>query len=145
MKDRATLSIPSHPRYLCMVRDLTVRMAGMSGLGDDHIEDIRLAVDEACSNVIKHAYGGDTTRKIVVKFITGRDEFGVVIEDTGVKADPAAIRGRDLDDVRPGGLGVHFIRRTFDVVEFDPEKKRGNRLTLKKYLKRGHEDRHNHK
>jgi anti-sigma regulatory factor (Ser/Thr protein kinase) len=126
----AMVSIPSHPRYLCVIRDAAVRMARIAGIGEARIEDIRLAVDEACSNVIKHAYGGDTTGKIVVKFRKRKDGFEVVIEDDGMKTDLAAVHGRDLDDVRPGGLGVHFIRRTFDEVSFDPDKKRGNRLRL---------------
>ena len=130
MTDEAILEIPSHPQYLCMVRDVTVRMAGMAGIGETKVEEIRIAVDEACSNVIKHAYRGDTTKRIVVKFRNSPEGFEVVIEDDGIKADPSAIRGRDLDDLKPGGLGVHFIRRTFDSVSFDPEKKQGNRLRL---------------
>jgi serine/threonine-protein kinase RsbW len=130
VREEAMLSIPSHPQYLSMVRDVAVRMARIAGIGEDRIEDIRLAVDEACSNVIKHAYGGDTTAKIVVKFRKRKDGLEVVIEDDGVKADPSAVRGRDLDDVKPGGLGVHFIRKTFDRVSFDPSRKQGNRLRL---------------
>ncbi len=130
VREEAMISIPSHPQYLCVIRDVAVRMARIAGIGDGRIEDIRLAVDEACSNVIKHAYGGDTAGRIVVKFRKRKDGFEVVIEDDGMKADLSAMHGRDLDDVKPGGLGVHFIRRTFDEVSFDPDKKRGNRLRL---------------
>lgn len=135
MKDRVRLELPSHPQYLCLVRDLMVRMGRIAGIADEEVEDLKLAVDEACSNVIKHAYKGDTTKRIVVQFRTIPGGLEVIIEDNGLKSDPAVIRGRDLDDVKPGGLGVHFIRRTFDRVEFDPGKLAGNRLRLTKYLK----------
>lgn len=140
MKDRVRLELPSHPQYLCLVRDLTVRMGRITNITEEEIEDLKLAVDEACSNVIKHAYKGDTTKRIVVQFRTGPGELEVIIEDNGLKADPAVIHGRDLEDVKPGGLGVHFIRRTFDRVEFDPKKQAGNRLRLTKYLKTKYEN-----
>jgi anti-sigma regulatory factor (Ser/Thr protein kinase) len=134
MKDRIAFTLPSHPKYLCMVRDLTVRMGKIAGIAEEEVEEIKLAVDEACSNVIKHAYKGDTTKRIVVQFRISRKGFEVVIDDSGLKADPAAVRGRDLDDLKPGGLGVHFIRRTFDIVEFDLRKQTGNRLRLIKNI-----------
>ena len=99
------------------------------------IGDIRLAIDEACSNVIKHAYKGDVSRKIIIKYTIRPDKFHVVIEDNGLTARRKALKGRDLDDIRPGGLGIHFIKRVFDVFELDEKKKKGNRLILVKYLK----------
>lgn len=141
MKDSVTMAIPSHPKYLSMVRDVVVRMAAMNGVSDKTTEELKLAVDEACSNVIKHAYHGNTGRKIVVTFNVTPKKFMVVIEDDGIKADQASVEGRSLTDVRPGGLGVHFIRKTFDVFEFDQKKRRGNRLSLIRYLEDKHENR----
>jgi serine/threonine-protein kinase RsbW len=45
------------------------------------------------------------------------------------------MKGRNLEDVRPGGLGIHLINRVFDIFEFDEKKKKGNRLKLVKYIK----------
>jgi len=134
MKDSVTVTIPSHSKYLSMVRSIAEKMCRICGMADSETEDVKLAVDEACCNVIKHAYKGDTTNKIVVKFRAVRKGFEVIIEDSGLKADPAFIKGRDLDDVRPGGLGVHLIKRAFDVFEFDERKKTGNRLVLRRQL-----------
>lgn len=134
MKDSTVLSIISHPKYLSVVRDVTARIGKVYNVPETDIEHIKLAVDEACSNVIKYAYRGDTTRKILIKFRIRRKGFEVVIEDSGVKAQPELIEGRSLSDVRPGGLGVHLIRRAFDVVAFDDRKKKGNRLVMVKYL-----------
>jgi len=130
MKNSVTLKIQSHPRYLSMIRDVTVRFCIICGLDEETIGKIKLAVDEACSNVIKHAYHGDTSKEIVVKYSFRQKKISIIIEDSGEKADLEKIRGRDLDDVRPGGLGMHFIRRVFDLVEFDAKKVKGNRLLL---------------
>lgn len=134
MKDCALITVPSNPKYLSVVRSVTTRMGELSGMSTQLIDDIKLAVDEACANVIKHAYKGDTGKKIVVKFRIRRKAFEVVIEDSGIKAQPELIRGRNLDDVRPGGLGIHFITRVFDVFAFDEKKKKGNRLRLIKHV-----------
>jgi len=132
MKPAVTLRVKSHPSYLCLIRDVTTRFCLTCGLDEETTGKIKLAVDEACSNVIKHAYHGDTSKEIIVKYNLSRKMFSIIIEDSGEKADPEKIRGRDLEDVRPGGLGIHFIRRVFDRVEFDPKKKKGNRLLLMK-------------
>jgi serine/threonine-protein kinase RsbW len=140
MKDFAVITVPSNPKYLTVIRSVTASMAEMCGMADQAVEDIKLAVDEACSNVIKHAYRGDTGQRIVVKFIL-RNGFEVVIEDNGIRVDPQRIHGRSLDDVRPGGLGIHLIRRVFDVFAFDERKKKGNRLRLIRRRREGNEDR----
>ncbi|RJQ44431.1 MAG: ATP-binding protein [Nitrospiraceae bacterium] len=141
MKDSTIITIPSHPKYLSVVRAVSVKMTELHGLSAAEAEDIKLAVDEACSNVIKHAYEGDTGKRIVVRFRFTKSKLEVVIEDSG-KMHPEYIAGRNLDDVRPGGLGVHLIRRAFDVVAFDEKKKKGNRLILTRYTKNRekHED-----
>jgi serine/threonine-protein kinase RsbW len=61
--------------------------------------------------------------------------FEVLIEDQGVKAQPESIEGRNLYDIRPGGLGVHLIKRAFDIVQFDQRKRKGNRLRLIRFKK----------
>jgi serine/threonine-protein kinase RsbW len=134
IKDEVAITVPSHPKYLSLVRAVTVMMGIQNKIEDTVIDHMEHAVDEACSNVIKHAYAGDPNKQIVVTLRISPEAFEVIIEDSGRKADVASIRGRGLDDIRPGGLGVHLIKRACDVVEFDEKKKRGNRLRLVKYL-----------
>lgn len=134
MKDSVTITIPSHPKYLSIVRSVTVKMAQIYEITEPLTEDMKLAVDEACANVIKHAYRGDRTKKIVLKYKITKKSFNVIIEDNGVKAQTDLIKGRNLDDIRPGGLGIHFIKRVFDVFQFDEKKKKGNRLILIKSM-----------
>lgn len=140
MKDSAIVTIPSNPKYLSVIRAVTATMGEIYGMADGVIEEVKLAVDEACSNVIRHAYRGDTRQRIVVKFILKKG-FEVVIEDSGIKAHPEFIEGRNLNDVRPGGLGIHLIKRAFDVFAFDEKKKRGNRLRLIRLREGNYEDR----
>ena len=139
MKTAVTLRVQADPRYLSLVRDTTARFCMTSGLDEELAGRIKLAVDEACSNVIKYAYRGDRSKGIVVKYGCSKTKITIIIEDMGEKADPERVRGRDLDDVRPGGLGMHFIRRVFDRVEFDPGKAKGNRLILMKQLRETNE------
>ncbi len=135
MKDTLNLSIPSHPKYLSIVRTVTGKMGQLYEINEATTEDIKLAVDEACTNVIKHAYSGDTSKKIVLKYKVTQKSFKVIIEDTGIKTQKDLLKGRSLSDIRPGGLGIHFIKRVFDVFEFDEKKKNGNRLILVKHMK----------
>jgi serine/threonine-protein kinase RsbW len=130
MKDSAVIKVQSDPKYLSVVRALTTKMGELYGMSDTAIEDVKLAVDEACSNVIKHAYGGNTSGNILIKFRMTQKGFEVLIEDNGLKVPTESIEGRNLDDIRPGGLGVHLIKRAFDIFAFDQRKKKGNRLRL---------------
>jgi len=116
-----------------VVRAVTAKMVELCGMSHAVIEDVKLAVDEACSNVIKHAYGGDPGQTIIVRFRITEKGFEVLIEDRGLKARPELVKGRSLDDVRPGGLGIHLIKRAFDVVVFDEKRKKGNRLRLVRF------------
>jgi anti-sigma regulatory factor (Ser/Thr protein kinase) len=135
MKDLVLIKVQSDPKYLSVIRSVTAKMGELYGLSESATEDVKLAVDEACSNVIKHAYGGDTYQSILVRYKMTKKGFEVLIEDNGVKVQPESIEGRSLDDVRPGGLGVHLIKRTFDIFQFDRRKRKGNRLRLVRFTK----------
>lgn len=140
MKDAAVITIPSHPKYLGVVRSVTAKMGELFALRPDEIEDVKRAVDEACSNVIKYACEGRPGQTIVITYRFVPEGFEVIIEDTGIKAQPETIQGRSLDDVRPGGLGVHLINKAFDIVSFDESMTAGNRLRLVRF-RRKEEDR----
>jgi anti-sigma regulatory factor (Ser/Thr protein kinase) len=134
MKEHVSLNIPSHPKFLSLVRDVAVRMGKLSGMTEAGIEEVKLAVDEACANVIKHAYKGDTGKRILIRFKILKKGFEVVIEDGGLKPKIELLKGRSLDDIRPGGLGIHLIKKAFQVYEFDERKVKGNRLRLFRHL-----------
>jgi len=93
-----------------------------------------LALDEACTNIIRYAYGGCTKRMIRLSLEKGRHGIRCTLRDYGKSCDPATIRGRDLTDFRPGGLGVRILHCAFDTVVFEPQP-RGTLLTLAKARK----------
>ncbi len=127
-----TLTVPSQPKFLYIVRSALYPLAVDAGFAKKEARQIVLAVDEACSNVIRYAYNGDPGGSIVVTMTSETDRFIVRLRDFGKKADPARIAPRDLADVRPGGLGTHFISTVFDEVRYDTSPAEGTELTLEK-------------
>jgi len=131
-----TLTVPSQPKYLYVIRSALYPMVIEAGFAKKETRRIVLAVDEACSNIIKHAYGGDPGGTIAVTVEDGRDRFSVKLRDRGRKVDPSTIAPRDLADVRPGGLGAHFMKTVFDAVSYDTSQGEGTLLTLVKKKQR---------
>jgi len=130
------LEVRSHPRYLRLIRNATYDIALICGFTEDEAKDLRLVIDEACTNVIKHSYQYDYSKPIILNFFLYDDRFEMLIEDCGTKVSPSQIRPRDIDKVRPGGLGVYIIKKLMDVMEYDPTGKDGPRLRLVKYKKK---------
>ncbi len=129
------LSFRSAPDRLKMVRAGVIAAASACGFDNDDAADIALAVDEACANVIVHAYGCRGDADIVLEIYRLRGGIRLRVRDFGppVKAD--AIRPRPLDAVKPGGLGTHFIREIMDEARFERAADgRGNVLDLTKRI-----------
>jgi anti-sigma regulatory factor (Ser/Thr protein kinase) len=89
-----------------------------------------LGLDEACTNIIRHAYGCNG-KPVRLEMESRRDRVRFILRDYGRSCDPRRIRSRELSDVRPGGVGVHIIRQVFDNVKYEPCR-RGTRLVLEK-------------
>ena len=131
-KDVVTLIVPSHPKYLCVVRSAIYPLVIEAGFPKKDARRIVLAVDEACSNIIKYAYEGDYTRTYSLDITVEAGRLAVELKDSGKKPDLSKIAPRKLDEVRPGGLGTHFIAAVFDRVEYDTSRGAGTVLTLVK-------------
>jgi anti-sigma regulatory factor (Ser/Thr protein kinase) len=110
------------------------------GFAEPEIRSVTRAVDEALTNIMRHSYGGALDRRIEMSCLrlpkrraVHGEGFEIRLVDYGPKIDPAKLRGRPLDEIKPGGLGLHFIRQSMDIVEF--RRTRGaNVLRLVKYL-----------
>lgn len=132
------MQIVSKPIYLCMIR--AAIGAGLDRLGLDEAESgkVMLAVDEAVTNIMRHGYDNAEDKPIWLRYrpatVKGRQGFVIVIEDVAKQVEPEVIRGRDLEDVRPGGLGVHIIRQVMDEVEYTKRDGAGMRLYMAKAL-----------
>jgi len=97
--------------------------------------DVVMAIDEACQNVIRHAYGEEQEGEIVLQIERSGDELVFSLMDFAPRIDPAKVRPRSLDDVRPGGLGTHLIQEVMDSAEFvDPPHGFGNLLRMVKRI-----------
>lgn len=129
------VTIPSSPDALGKLRSQVEHTASLAGFDAHGCGLIALAVDEALSNVIRHGYLGRADGTIELS-VTPTQPPGVtvVIEDRGRTVDPATIQGRDLEDVRPGGLGVHLMREIMDSCQWQPREGGGMRLTMCKAL-----------
>jgi serine/threonine-protein kinase RsbW len=121
-KPALLLSLPSETAYLGLVRELTKRMAELAGFTETLAERLALAVDEATTNVIEHAYKGAPDREIELRFEDRGADFRVEIVDTGQMVDPRAVPRVDLErfvsERRTGGLGVHLMEKIMDSVTF---------------------------
>jgi len=106
-----------------------------SGLAGEALHDVVLALDEACQNVIRHAYGGEDRGDIVIDIQREGEGLLFLVRDFAPRIDPSRVRPRRLDDVRPGGLGTHFIRETMDEVVYQPlSEGDGNLLRMHKKI-----------
>ena len=123
----------SDPRLLPVVRSAVSELAGVCGFEDGQCRSITLAVDEALSNVIRHAYKNRCDQEIELNCQAQSDCLEFTFVDCGEAADPSRFCAQPLDEAALGGRGTHLIRQIMDEVCYEriPE---GNRLSLKKYL-----------
>ena len=130
------LEMFSQPRFLAATRALVGSIAQRIGFNEFQCGQISLAVDEALCNVITHGYDRRDDGKLWMNLwpLDNPPGIKVVIEDLARQVDPGSIQPRDLDDVRPGGLGVHIIREIMDKVTYERRRERGMRLTMIKHV-----------
>ena len=132
VNDSVRMTVPSDPKYLPIVRAIAEEGAAIVGFEDEDRHNIVLAVTEALTNVIRHAYQGDCGKRIDLLLQTDGDRFHLEITDYGEFVDPKQIASRPLDEVRPGGLGVYLMKTTMDAVEYTKNTHGGTTLTMVK-------------
>lgn len=137
--DKGVLAVQSflgETTQLKLIRQFIQRVAFRAGVPSEWAQDLVLAADEACQNIIRHGYKNHKGQiEITLKRIGKGLELQLVDFAEPVKEDEC--QGRDLDDVRPGGLGTHFIYALTDRVRrLKPPTGAGNRLVLTKYFER---------
>ena len=129
------LRTPARPRELKRIRDAVRKTVTAAGCGEACTVDIVMAVDEACQNIIRHAYGKDRDGEIVLEIEQQGEDLIFSLVDFAPPIDPARVKPRDLDDVRPGGLGTHLIQRVMDSADFiEPPPGCGNLLRMVKRI-----------
>lgn len=129
------LRVTAKANRLRLIRNAVRETAAFCGFSETDTGDIVLAVDEACQNVIRHAYGHEGEGDISIEFRYRPDAMILLIRDFADPVDISKIKPRDLDDLRPGGLGTHLIGEVMDEVDFlPPPIDGGNLLRLVKKI-----------
>ena len=117
-----TITIPSATRYLEDVRRFIKKHAVRASFPASTVQALQLAVDEACANVIEHAYGGKESNTIDVDVVVKADRLVVRIRDEGLPFIDAEYREPDIFEYasrkKSGGFGVHLMRKLADQVEY---------------------------
>lgn len=128
------LTVEGYFKNLAGIDDFVSEAAKQAGLADRAVYAVKMAVDEACTNIIEHAYGGEGRGQIRLVYHIQGDGLKIVIYDQGEPFAPTHVPELDieapLEARQSGGMGIFFIRRLMDQVEFTFGTPEGNRLTL---------------
>ncbi len=128
------LDLNARPDLLCVVRSTIDAWCHRAGIDRTRADRICLAVDEAVTNIMRHAYDNGPGR---IRMRCTRDTHDkqpmllIQLEDDGLQVPLDTIRPRDLDDVRPGGIGVHLIQDVADEAVWSHRPTGGTILTLR--------------
>ncbi|MEO8132181.1 MAG: ATP-binding protein, partial [Bryobacteraceae bacterium] len=129
----AKIVISSDVRFLPVVRHTIGNLTTEMGWNESDSRAITLAVEEALTNKIRHAYHGKDDGRIQMEIRTEPDALVFQLTDQGEAPDPVLICARREGSLTPGGFGTHIIRDVMDKVVYETVDE-GNQLTLKKYM-----------
>ena len=129
------LTIPAKPEYITLCRLALTGLARVRPFSDEQLADLKLALTEATSNSVRHAYPGDEDGHVQVSYELRRDRIVIEVVDDGEGFDPEVETSTAVSDLSEGGLGIAIIRAIGD--EFSLESRagaRGSRLRFAKVL-----------
>ena len=135
-----TLQVPSSTENLALIREFVVTVGGQAGLAESDIPELELAVDEACANVIEHAYGHDVTKDVTVRVSFDDSLLRISVIDEGHGFDPAQVPESKLNQLvqerKSGGLGIRLIKTLMDEVEYQIVPGQKNELHMTKKIRK---------
>jgi anti-sigma regulatory factor (Ser/Thr protein kinase) len=135
-----TLHVPSSTENLSLIRELVSSVGLQAGLDESDVAKLELAVDEACANVIEHAYGHDISKEVVVRATFDDEILRIDVEDTGRGFDPDSFQQEELEKLvaqrKSGGLGMRLIKSVMDEVHYEIEPGRKNELHMMKRIRK---------
>jgi len=139
-KKKYTLKVSGSTENLEVIREFIHRLASKAGFNEDDASQIELAVDEACTNSIKHAYRYNQQHFLEITVYLDPVKIEVVVSDKGPGFDVSAIPEPDLKafamQAKSGGLGIHLMRTLMDEVHFSFHPGKKNQVSLIKYLEK---------
>jgi serine/threonine-protein kinase RsbW len=131
-----TATFPGTLENVSRICEFVVKGAREAGLDDNAVYQVELAVDEACTNIIEHAYRGESKGVIECSYQVNKGSLTVVLQDYGRSFNPNKVPVPNvkgpLKNLKARGAGLYLIRNLMDEVHFEFSKKDGNRLTLVK-------------
>lgn len=128
---RSELEFTSHPGNLCLVRDFVRQFLKATDFTDCEKDLLILGLDEACTNVIRYAYEHKTNQLMVLVCEQAEDAITFRLRDFGAQCSPEKLKGRPIELIQPGGLGIHLIKRAFTEVDYNLMRE-GTELVLRK-------------
>lgn len=135
-----TLQVPSSTENLALIREFVTSVGRQATLNDEEINKLELAVDEACANVIEHAYGHDITKDVSVRATFDDEKLKISVIDEGRGFDPSKVNQKSVDELvqerRSGGLGIRLIKTLMDEVSYEIEPGLKNELHMTKLIKK---------
>jgi serine/threonine-protein kinase RsbW len=135
-----TLQVPSSTENLALIREFVTTIGGQAGLIDSEISNVELAVDEACANVIEHAYGYDLTKEVIVRVVFDDEALQISVIDQGHGFDPANVKQEDISELahdrKSGGLGLRLIHTLMDEVNYQFTPGQKNELHMIKKIRK---------
>jgi serine/threonine-protein kinase RsbW len=120
--------------------DFVAQAALLAGFGEGALFKLQLATDEAFTNIVEHAYGGETEHgRVLLSCWTDGGYFHIQLQDHGRAFDPPPDQlplhpPTDLENPAVGGLGLHFIRQIMDDLTYQHDPQQGNRLIMRKRI-----------
>jgi serine/threonine-protein kinase RsbW len=131
-----TVTFPGRYESLAKVSEFVVRAAQKAELDEKAIYAVELAVDEACSNIIDHAYGGEGIGEMQCSVVINKGELTVILRDQGrpfIPEDiPDPMLNVPLPKLKPRGVGLYLMRKMMDDISYEPSTESGNVLTMVK-------------
>jgi serine/threonine-protein kinase RsbW len=126
------LTIPAKPEYVTLCRLALTGIARLRPVSDETLADLKLALTEACSNSVRHAYGeGDGA--VDIRYQLHADRLVIEVADNGEGFDPS-VAAEEAEDLSEGGLGIAIIRAIADDLEIGSREGRGSLLRFSKQL-----------
>lgn len=132
-KDLIKLSIPNKPEYVSVVRLTLASVASRMGFDIEKIEDLKVAVAEACTNAITHGLN-EEERNFDVEFIIYEEKIDILVYDQGKGFRSSKIEEPNANNLKEGGLGVFIIKSLMDYVEIIQNKGKGTVIKMTKYI-----------
>jgi serine/threonine-protein kinase RsbW len=129
------LRIPAKPEYVSLCRLTLTGLAELRGMADETLADLKLALTEAVSNSVRHAYSADGPGHVDITYELRPDRLGIEVVDDGAGFDPDEAPSFEGDELSEGGLGIAIIRTIADELEILSQPgARGSRLRFVKLL-----------